>query len=325
MTYRAHIADFGAIAGSAGGANAAANDAALALAIADVVKVIEFDPDVYEVSQPVTLNQHAKRLQGIDGNDVFGGPCYGTSLRWYGAPGAAMVNVLPSGSGDLIAPALAGMRLDGNGIAGKGVVTKRVMRPKLENVQVVGLAADPTSIGFYFTGGDLSEGGVACTYRGHFVNLSARVSGGATGIMLDGGPRNTTFCDFIGAHVTHEDGVAFYLRSCDDVHFHNAASSRVLGGTGLSVLLDGLTDYVMGNAFWGLQCGAHDGQTSILSRGNKARQNRIYGLSGVDNQPVITINQGSELYYDYGGGGYTPTLVAEKALARVPKLQIRTY
>jgi hypothetical protein len=323
--YRAHIEDFGAIPGAAGGINAAINDIAIANAVASPTKIIEFDPAVYEISQTISLCQHAKRLVGVDGNDVFGGLSYGTSLQWYGGAGVTMVYVAPCGAGDLIAPAIAGMQLNGRGIAGKGIVMKRVMRPKLENIQVVSLEPEASSIGFYFTGGDLSEGGVACTYRGHFLNLSASVSGDATGIMLDGGPRNTTFCDFIGTHVTHENGIAFYIRSADDVHFYNAASSRIEGGTGWSVLFDGLTTYVMGNVFWGLQCGAHSGQTEIHTRGANARQNHIAALSGVDNQPTISITQGSEIYYNYLGGGYTPTLSAEKALARVPKQVIRTY
>lgn len=328
MTYRAHIADFGAVAGNAAGANAAANDAAIALAIADAVKVIEFDAAVYEIGATVSLNANAKHLIGVDGSDVFVAANEGTVLRWHGPAGGTMVNVAPSGSTDLIAPNLSGMQLNGNGTAGKGVVVRSARRPKLENIQVVNLGTDGSCIAFYLTGTPTGGSDINCVYRGSFVNLSACVSGDATGMMLDGatsGGRNVTFCDFDGCHVTHENGVAFYLRSCDDVHFRNAASSRKSGGGGLSVLLDGLTSYVVGNAFWGLQCGAHDGATTIYSRGDKARQNRIYGLSGVDTQPAITITQGSELYYDYSGGGYTPTLAAEKALDRVPKQQVRTY
>jgi hypothetical protein len=325
MTYRAHISDFGAIIGSNVGLNAATNDAAIAAAIASPISVIEFDPGIYEISQTVNFYQHAKHFVGLDGNDVFGGACYGTSLQWHGAVGGVMVYVSPCGVGDLIAPSLSGMQLNGRNIASKGVVMKRVQRPKLENIQVLGLQTDAGAIAFYFTGGTLEDGGLAKTYRGHFLNLSAIVTGDATGIMLDGNPRNTTFCDFFGAHITHENGIGFYLRSSDDVHFYNAATSRISGGTGKAVMMDGLTTYVMANVFWGLQAGAHSGQTEVYTRGNLARQNHIAFLSGVDNQPIVTITQGSELYYNYMGGGYTPTLSAEKALTRVPKQVIRNY
>lgn len=321
-----NIVDFGAVIGDAGGANAAANDAAFMAAMASPHKRIEMPDGVIEIGQTISITKNAKQFEGVDGNDAFGTASEGTVLRWRGSIGGIMVSLAPNVAGqDVIAPGLSGVQLDGRGVAGIGAMVAAARRPKLINVQAVGV----TSIGMYFSAKALGTANINCTYRGEFGNLSACVSGSATGIMLDGvsgaGGGNTTFCDIMGAHVVHKNGVAFYLRSCDDCHFYNAATSREVGGAGTAVLFDGNASYVVGNFFWGLQCGVSDGVPSIYSRGAKARQNRIYGLSGVDSQPVITIDTGSELYYDYVGGGYTATLAAEKAIDRVPKQLIRNY
>lgn len=323
MSISANIMDFGAIIGEAGGANAAVNDAAFAAALAAPQKQIVIPEGIFEISQNIAITSNAKQLIGVDGSDVFATISEGTVLRWRGATGGTMATLGPAGAGpDLIAPALSGIQFDGRNVAANGVVVKASRRPKLRDVQTINV----TGIGFYLASGPVGSTDVNCTYRGDFQNLSVSVGGSAIGIMLDGvGGKNACFCDIKGAHVTHKNGIAYYIRAADDNHFYNIATSRVAGGMGMTMLIDGLNSYVVGNAIWGMQCGVTDGTASIYSRGSKARQNWIRFLSGVDSQPTITIDQGSELLYDFVGGGYTPTLAAEKALSRMPKRQELTY
>jgi hypothetical protein len=115
----------------------------------------------------------------------------------------------------------------------------------------------------------------------------------------------------------------------DDCTWVNIGSSRVTGGTGHFMYFDGQAGngnrYVHGNTFTQVHGGAQDGTVTILSDGAKARQNRIFGVTGVDHAPSITVSNSSQLYFDYYGTGYVATEVAEGAYSRVPPLKIIGY
>lgn len=320
MTYRANLtADFGAVPGLAGGANAAANDAAFAAALASPVKLIEVDAGLYEVSQTITLNVNAKQFVGIDGCDAFGTVSDGTVLDWWGGA-APMVDIGPAGLYDLIAPRFEGFQLRCNDVATAGITTRSTRKMKLRNVQVM----NPTALGFHFQDKAAGHLDVGSNYDADLYFLTANCSGTALGFVFDNVSGAVVTCPT----VVHENGIAYFLRKIDTCAFINVNSSRLASGTAITVFFEGQAGtYVVGNRFFGLHCGAHPigAAVTIYSRGDKARQNRIYGLDGVDNQPTITIVNSSELYYDYQGGGYTATLAAEKALDRVPKQQILTW
>jgi hypothetical protein len=319
MAYRANLFDFGAVAGSAGGANAATNDAAFAAAIASATKIIECEPGIYEVSQPVCLNGNAKAIRGTDGCDVFNTVSDGSVLEWWGGA-QPVVKIGPSGTSDLIAPEFSGFQIRCQSVATLGVASFANRRMKLNRVQVV----SPVTVGFHFQEAPAGHTDVGSNYDAEISHCTANVYNGATGMVFD----NLSGAVITCPHVTHQNGSAYFLRGIDTCAFFNVNSSRHEGGTGHSVFFEGTTGkYCVGNRFFGLHCGAWPigSTTSIWSRGDKARQNRIYGLDGVDTPPVVTIEPASELYYEYQGGGYTPTLAAEKALDRVPKEVIRTY
>lgn len=319
MAYRANLTDdFGAVAGSAGGANAAANDAAFAAAMASPIKLIEIDPGRYEISQTVALSANAKRLVGSDGADVFRGANEGTVLEWWGGAGQ-MVRIAPAGQSDVIAPELSGVQLLCRNLATIGVASWGTRRMKLRNVAVL----DPTVVGFHFQNKPLGYADIGSNYDAMAEALSVSATGSGGGMVFD----NLSGSVIILPHVTHANGIAYYFRYADTNSFIGLNSSRIEGSTGHTIFFDGLGDYVMGNRFFGVHCGGWPigAQMSIYSRGSKARQNRIYGLDGVDTQPIVTIEPASELYYDYQGGGYTATLVAEKALDRTPKQAPRNW
>lgn len=321
MAFRKNLYDFGAIEGDAGGANAAANDAAFALALAHDCRNIEIEHGTFEVSATVDGFTNAKRLIGVDGCDGFGTISAGTRLKWCGAPGGTMMRVAPGGNKDLIAAGVSGIQLDGNGIAGRGLVAQATRRAHLADLQATRLAEN--AIGFYFAGKPEGHDDVGSNLLGDFRNLSANA--GLSGIpMLVDGMSGSTLTNTV---LTHKNGVALYLRSCDTVRFNNTSMSRHEGHTGISLLFDGIQTYVYGITFYGLHCGAWPigAPVTIWSRGSKARCNLIDGIDGLDNQPSFVIEQGSNLYYRYIGGGYTPTLAAETALERAPKQQILNY
>lgn len=330
MAYRANLFDFGAVAGMAGGANAAANDAAFLAAMASPVQLIEVEPEHFEIGTTILHNKNGKQFVGIAGQDCFGSSGYGTRLEWWGASGGEMVKLAPASAlvGDLIGPGFSGFELNGNGLAGRGLSVLSTRMARADDIHILDMNTSSATIGAYL-GSIGVNGDVSGSYAGQFNRLSVNVGGGAHGIMLDGvaGAGNTCFSHFTQPRVVHENGIGYYLRACDDNHFFNAAVSRVPNGTGLAALFDGNDNYCLGNIFHGVHFGVHPvGATSaILSRGSKARLNCMYGLTGVDTPPVISITTGSELYYDYVGGGYGATLATEKALRRMPKRVELTY
>lgn len=320
MAYRDNLFSFGAVAGSAGGANAATNDAAFAAAMASPTRIIECEPGVYEVSQPVTIDSNGKALIGTDGCDAFNTMSSGSILDWWGGA-QPVVKICPAGTSDLIAPEFSGFQVRCNGVATIGVATYATRRMKIRRVQVV----DPVTVGFHFQEAPVGHLDVGSNYDADLDHLTANAYGTALGMVFD----NLSGAVLTCPHVTHQNGIAYFLRRIDTCAFINANSSRHAEGTGMSVFFEGAAGkYCVGNRFFGLHCGAWPigSTTSVYSRGDKARQNRIYGLDGVDTPPVVTFGDTlTELYYDYQGGGYTPTLAAEKALDRVPKQVIRNY
>jgi hypothetical protein len=329
MAYRANLFDFGAVAGAAGGANAAVNDAAIAAAMASPVNLIEVEPEVFEISQTVVNGKNGKRFRGSGKPDVFASLSDGvTRFDWWGATGGTMAKLSPFDAmvgKDLIGASFEQMTFNGRSIAGVGLVDEATRRTVVEDVS----AAYVTSTGVIFRKLPAGQGNINVSYRPHYNRVSVNVNGGATGILLDG----ITFGSIDHFHTTHLNGVGIYMRNCDDVHFYNPGTSRGGGGTGISVMFDGAQGTpVLGCGMWGLHCGAHDGDVRIYSRGPLARGNDILFLSGVDNkdnQPIITIEPASELYYNFVGRSIypptTPTLALEKALRRMPKRNERTY
>lgn len=338
MAYRANFFDFGAVEGAAGGANAAANDAAFLAAKADPTAIIEIEPGIFEISETMAHDVNGKAFIGTRGNDCFGSFTHGTRFDWYGAVGGEMLRFAPSTPGqDLFAPTFSNVSLYGRGVADRGLSVLSTRAFELDYVQCMGLRPLSSSIGAYFgTMGASGVGDVNCAYEGSSKGLVVNASGAGHGIMVDGqsGYGNTCFGIWTGSRVTHIDGVGYYLRGCDDNQFIGAKTSRgfkddgVTPGTGWPLLFDGSgAAWCVGNSFFAFHGGASPagGTVTIKARGSKARQNVILALSGVDTQPTLIEDAGAELNYLYLGGGYTPTLAAEKALFRMPKRLELTY
>lgn len=327
MAYRANLFDFGAIEGSAGGANAAANDAAFAAAIASPIQNIEIEPGIFEVSQTITNNKHSKALLGTGRADVFAtAPDGVTCVDWWGAEGGTVAAIASTTAGqDVHGAKFSGMSFNGRNIANVCLADKATRRSQYGDIQVL----NPKVVGMHFVKLPAGQGNINVSYRPTVRNLSACVNGGANGMIFDG----ITFGSIYDYHCTHMNGMGIYMRDCDDVHLWNAGTSRGPGGTGISVMFDGAQgEPVLGNAIWGLHCCAHDGDVRIWSRGPLARGNDILFLSGVDNkdnQPIITVENGSELYWNFTGRSIypptVPTLSLEKGLRRMPKRQELTW
>lgn len=331
MAYRKNFFDFGAKEGACNGQNAHENDCAFKKALESSTAIIEIEPGIYEISKTVAHDVSGKKFVGTDGNDCFGTLTNGTRLDWWGALGGQMVKIAPSTPGkDLIAPGFSNIQLNGNGRADRALSVVSTRRAYGANLQAIGLRPLGSAIAVYFgSAGASGAGDVNCSTRGEFPNMSISVTGAACGIMLDGlnGFGNTSGNQFSSIAITHQNGIAYYLRGCDNNYFFNSASARETGGTGLSIIFDGIDQYCMSNSFIGHHAGGWPaGQPmTIYSRGSKARQNLILPITGTDNPPNVIIEPASELTVLYTGGGYTPTLAGEKAFFRMPKRQELTY
>lgn len=297
---------------------------------------VYFPKGTYKVSLPIRLRKQGTRIVGAGGSG--GGTFSGTTgggaiLKWAGAAGGTVLAVEPNGSSyDLHGVGVDNIQIDGGGIAGYLLSVHNVDHSSFKNLTLFGTVSGSSYAAVSL--GTLSHAFATlnCCYGNVFENIAAIVTGSTVGFALDGsgyGGENTCFCTFNNIHVTHSSGPAFYLRSCDDNTFTNIRASRLAGGTGYTVQFDGTsadTRWVVGNTFYGVQCGTADSShAGIYSAGTKARQNKIYGLSGVDDSPTVTINSGSQLWYDYIGTGYSSTDASENAHIRTQPLKFSNF
>lgn len=290
----------------------------------------DFRSDEIGVAEAIRLGSAGCFILATSGVRVFGSPTSGGRMKWQGADGGTMIDMRNlSTTADLDSPSVIGLSLDGNGKAGIGVKVRGCQRPLLRNVFVRGIRGSAGDRAFDLgENPDATGGQVNCCYHGLFDNIGCVVDAETIGIYCGGSTgsgQNTTFCTFINVHITHEDGHGLYMIDADDNAFVNLGFSRVVGGTGQQIYLDGASgdnQYVVGNTFYQLHCGVQDGTAGITSTGSKARQNRIYGLSGVDTAAAITVSAGSRLFYDFLGTGYTATDAAEQALTVSPAIRL---
>lgn len=318
---------FGTATGAAAGANAAANDAAFASARALAnVFTIKYSGFIYEHATTLTLHRSNLSIRGYSGFPVFGtGGATTTIIKWTGADAGLMLQIREASGNDCNNNTVEGIEFDGNFLAALGVDVVNTQFATVRKCSIHNMKTAGVSIGLRTGTTAVAGTGVNCCYRGRFEDITIGVTNNGVGVYATGtsGVGNTTFCVFENIHVTHKDGAGFYLVSCDDVTFVNCATSRIAAGTGNGLTFDGTgATWVVGNQFYGFHAGVTDGVAVIAASGVKARQNKIYGLSGVDNNPTISIAAGAHLQYDFLGTGYSSDLATEAAMNRMAAAHI---
>ena len=311
--------------GGAAGASAATNDAAFTSAKAlSVVQTLVYGDGVYDHATTLALARDGFGIRGYPGFAVFGTTTTGTRIRWTGSAASFVVKIANASGNDVYNSSISGVEFDCNGLTGVGIEIVNAQRPRLENLCITNL----TGVGLRTGSSAVAGTGVNCCYRGTFRDIRIIVTGSGVPLYITGtlSVGNTTFCTFDNIHLSHENGAAIYINSADDLMFTNIGTNRISGGTGLAMNLDGSgTMWVVGNTFYQFHVGNASGTSTIQSTGAQARQNKIYGLSGVDDQPTMSETSGSRLFYDYIGGGYASTDVSELAFERMAAFKLANY
>jgi len=290
---------------------------------------------VYAIASTINLTADGKTLFGLgrSGGVFSNSEQPGAVLKWIGASGGRMVQAGSLTSGvDMHGGGLLNVQLDCNALANVALQVQTIDSAQFENLKILNVRDNSGAIGLYLTSGVASFAPVNCVYRCSFRNINIQVPGAANGFYnntaaTSGGGQNTTFCTFDNVHVTHKNGIGFYLSGADDCTFNNIATSRIATGTGANIYLDG--NAVSGKGVFALifnlvQAGVADGSQSIIADGAFSRQNKMT-ISGVDGVVAPTISNGAELFYDYLGSGYSGVLATEAPVRRVPPLQIAGY
>lgn len=319
---------FGAV-GDGSTNDATAINAALAL-----VGHVALGRKTYAISATINLSTDSRMLvgEGRTGGVFNGSAQVGSVLKWTGSSGGTMVIAgSATSSVDMHGGGLCNVQLDANATANICLMVRTIDSAEFRNLKMLNLRDNSGSVALYLTANADGFAPVNCVYRCSFENINIQVAGAANGFYnaspATSGGQNITFCTFTNIHVTHDDGLGFYISAMDDCTFNNIATSRVTGGTGANVYLDGNAvsgKGVFGCVFNAVQVGVADGTPSITAIGAYCRQN-FMRISGVDDNPTISISTGAELFYEFLGTGYSGAIATEAPFNRVPPLKIRKY
>lgn len=125
-----------------------------------------------------------------------------------------------------------------------------------------------------------------------FYNLSNGTEGGLTGCVLDMMVANFGY--------GNGGGNGFYLSSMDDCSWRNTFTVRAPGGSGIPLYLDGngaVGKNCQGNTFMMVHIGG--GNTPpVYADGVYSNRNKIYGLTSIDETPVVIRANGASLAVD---------------------------
>jgi hypothetical protein len=314
------VEDFGAV-GDGTTDDSAAIDAAIEYLKSIRGGILYFGPKRYAVaSNPgIRIDGSGIHLMGTSGGYVFGGAQNkGTEILYTGANGGQAVYMAPA-SGLQAACSISNMSILCNSLALTGLYVGTLQDYLIDNIDIEGYD-NASMICAYFT--DNIAAGSVFNYRGTIRRLVCNAPGAANGIFLDGanpdtGGRHPAFLSFYDCHVTHDDGVGFFLRSCDDCHFFNCACSLTPGGTGNSIYFYSSNTTELraanGNSFYGFNSGGN----IFVDPGNgtpyQARGNKVF-LTSIDHQ--ITITDAAHILWVEDWGSYDATIIPYSIMPR---------
>ncbi|WP_155936688.1 hypothetical protein [Mesorhizobium ciceri] len=311
------------------------DDAAAINAGLTVIGPVLLENKVYAVGSTINTTATGKSLFGPPGRPggVFNAASVaGAALKWIGALGGDMIHFGSETAGvDMYGGALLNLQLDCNDLANSGIVMRAIDNAQVENIKIHKVRNNSLVAGLRLTSNANGFTPVNCIHNCSFRNITIATSVSAMGIYNDSlgtsGGQNTTNCTFDNIHVTHTNGNAFQLSSVDTSTFTRCATSRLTGGTGAALYLDGnavSSKTVMGCVFNLFHPYVASGTPAIYADGQYSRQNKMI-LTGVDTFTLPQIINSAELFFEYVGSGYTGLIASEAPYNRVPPLQIANY
>jgi hypothetical protein len=309
---------YGAVGDGTTDDSAAINAAIVAAGIGGTVL---FDSKVYACASTIVADIDGITLRGTMAADIFGQDdsyTQGSVLKWTGASGGHLLyhGVDADGTEDLKGGGLHGLLLDGNSLADLVLHTRSTMNAMYSHLFIGRPRDNSGAICWFMDSDEQARAGVNSVYGCLFEQIVVATGAGAAhGIWITGADDETTgrhpaFCTFGRVHITHDDGRAVYISSADNLTFVGLGISKVAGGTGDEIFLDGDTananQSVQGVLFVGLQVTTNDTPT-IRATGSRVNNCEIVGLQEVDLAPTLVITGDADLGFNNKGTG-TPTL-----------------
>jgi hypothetical protein len=312
MYETADIRCFGAKLGAASGANAVTNNASiLAANTIPAVKNINYPSGIFEFSSTINPFRDGVKHRGASSFQVFpSNDNNGTVLLWTGAAAGTGVAIESATTNDIKGIEFSGFQIDGNGLLNTGYSSKATQQLRMIGNTVYNMQTTGTPIGFYFGSKSGTAAELNCTYAAFVSDCKAVVVNAGIGWAATGKPsvsgQAATFCTFDRIQVVHQNGIAFYVQDGDDCAYNLCATSRIAGGTGAALYVDGASlagKYPACNWFNNFHGGATDGIVTIVSDGPRARSNYV-SFTAVDQVPTVTQTTGAEMVYFSTGNPY---------------------
>lgn len=214
-------------------------------------------PQIYTVSTTILRRSNVLIKGAFKASWVFeGAPTKGTVIKWTGASLGTVFKDNPNSPEYRVdGGGISDLTIDGNSFAAYGLEAWNVMSPVYERIHCARIVT--SGVAFYWNAHLNGQGvGWESCYHLRINDLSANLSGGATGFWLNGSAasgNNIVFASFRNCHVTFENGTAYRIDYGDDNRFNDCAASKISGGTGYAIWL-GAGAY--GNGFNGFNSNA---------------------------------------------------------------------
>lgn len=264
--------------------------------------------DIYLIDETIALTENQTGLIGQGAASQWGwGAGTATQLKWNGAAGGTVLNIIPSSlTTPIIGARLKNLSVNGDLIAAKGILIQSAIQGVYKNIHVrdcttAGIETNASTTGGY--------SGSLFVSSSEFNSITVSQTGATSGdgILLSGSgaASSCTLCTFSNIHIYHDkdsDGIVFD-RADTNVILNLRTFASATGGTGYGLRLkakaSGAT--VNTNFFMGLTTS----NSNILSEGSPtdtypAKANWIYGLLLENTSTYPTIETGSTLLYQVG-------------------------
>lgn len=237
---------------------------------------------------------------------------YGTVFEWGGSAGGTQMLYGPTaspttartiGGGGIENIRLIGLGANaiGTNAVATGLRMADVSNSEFRNIKISG----STSVQLDLTGYVPDHSYLNSVYGCTFDNFKLIAGGSAKGMYSGptanaGGGDHPAFCRFSNFHITHENGIALHIDEMDDCEFNTFATSRLGGGTGDAIVLEGKGEAIhfrCVNAGYTIT-GVEAASKIWVKTGNRAI---YFEMAGIDDNVRPTIDAGAEAFYMYLG------------------------
>ncbi|RUU97976.1 hypothetical protein EOA79_24110 [Mesorhizobium sp. M1A.F.Ca.IN.020.03.2.1] len=311
------------------------DDAAAINAALTVAGVVALDNLVYAVGSTINISTDGQALSGPPdrpGGTFNASTTTGAALKWIGATGGIVVILGSQTAGvDMHGGALQNVQIDCGAAANYGLQVKTIDNATVERIKIHNVRDNASAAGLNLTSNVNAFSPINCIHNCSFRDIAIATSNSGFGIYNNTlgttGGQNTTNCVFDNIHVTHKNNTGFQFSAIDTSVLTRMATSRLAGGTGSNLYLDGNAasgKIVEGNVFDLFHPYCADGTPLIYADGQYSRQNKAI-FTGVDAFAIPQIINGAEIFFEFTGSGYSGVIATEAPFNRVPPLQITNY